>query len=244
MELRLGWLVEPDIDARARSTTSTPDGRFRFSDLEPGSYRLEVTAPGYRPELAADVRVAPGREPLLVRLEAGSTGALAVRLQRTDGSPLSRVLVTVLDASGVMVRSPLSEWNGERIFRDLPDGEYVVVWSDGPAGTGASAPIRVEAGETAAYDATLPAAAPLSLRCEPSLCAGQGLELLQVLVPAGHEITPYLAGAQVGLRFSDGGRLSLGRLTPGRYLVRASAGILRAERLLEVRGGEVVVSLE
>jgi hypothetical protein len=219
-------------------------GRFVLADLEPGRYRIEVTAEGYRPFVAADLRVAPGRAPVLVRLARGATGALAVELRRSDGSPLSRVQLSLLDAGGVMVRSLLSDWNGEKRFQDLPEGAYALVWSDTLAGTGASPPIAVVAGETARYCAVLPAAPPVRIDCAPALCAGEGVDVLQVLVPAGIEITPYLAGAQVGMRFSDGGELALGRLSPGRYLLRVGAGALRAERLLDVRGSEVVVALE
>jgi hypothetical protein len=228
----------------AAVVTADVAGDFLLADLQPGRYRLEVTAQGYRPFVANEVRVEAGREPLLVRLEPGGTGALSVRLGRDDGSPLSRVQFTLLDANGVMVRSLLSDWNGEKLFQGLAEGAYVVVWSDTLSGTGASTPIQVASGETSGYRATLPAASSVSLLCEPSLCGGEGLDRLEVLVPAGLEITSYLAGAHVGMRFSESGSLALGRLTPGRYLLRARAGGLYAERILDLRGGEVVVSLE
>lgn len=227
----------------AASAVADAEGRFDLPGQEPGTYRLEAAAPGYAPRVLEDLRVTSGAPPIVVDLEPGATGTLAVALERADGSPLARVLFTVLDAQGTMVRSLLSEWDGTKVFEDLAAGEYVVVWSDSLAGTGASPPLALTPGETTTFRSSVAPASAVVLRCDPSLCGGQGLQQLQVVAPAGVEITPYLAGIHVGMRFSEAGDLVLGRLSPGHYLLRAASGGTMIEALIEVDGGNVVVAL-
>ena len=84
--------------------------------------------------------------------------------------------------------------------------------------------------------------APVELTCDPQQCGGAAVDLIAVYSPAGIEIGPYLSGMTSGLRFSQAGEISLGRLAPGRYLVRLWVHGAKRERSLTV--GSEPVGLE
>jgi hypothetical protein len=118
---------------------------------------------------------------------------------------------------------------------DLASGDYFVVWTDPATGTGASGTVAVGDDEVSVEEVLAPGS-PLVLACPPADCAGTSVAGLAVYSSAGVNLGAYLPLVDLGLRFSDEGALPLGRLAPGRYLLRVWTAAGRSERLLDVDG--------
>lgn len=217
---------------------SDVEGRFVVGDLAPGSYHLEAAAEGYLTRTLRAIPVGEGAAPLEVVLEPGENGRLDVLLSRFDGSPVAGSILSLLDRSGQAVRSLLTDARGFRNFEGLPGGEYFVVWSDPVAGAGHSPGIRVGGPEGARWEGVLPPGGPLRLVCLLEGCAGAGVELLTVHAANGLPLGPFLSGMSAGLRFSDGGDLTLGRLSPGDYLVTLWVAGRRLELPVRMASGQ------
>lgn len=223
--------------------SSGPDGAFRVQDLESGEYTVEVEAEGFQAAVEPGVRVGPSTPPLQVALERGGGAELVIRLSRRDGSPMAGVPVTLLTEGGRMVRALLTDGSGERRYGDLTPGAYFVVWSDAHSGTGISEPILLEDGETRVWDRVTPPGGSVEVTCPPDACAGLPVDHLAVYSPTGVDIGPYLSGISPALRFSRQGRLALGRLSHGTYLLRVWAGGTSREEVLTVGAEREVVGL-
>jgi hypothetical protein len=108
------------------TTTTAPDGRFRFLALAQGLYTLTVAATTLHP-VARSVDV-PTHGDLIHDVE------VVVRVQlvgsvRTAGAgaPVPEVLTTLLDSDGHVVGSAMTDIDGEFVFDDLPAGAYTVI---------------------------------------------------------------------------------------------------------------------
>src|SRR3979411_3105566 len=65
----------------AQTTTTTGDGEFSFQDLPLGTYKVEVSASGFRPATVDNVSVTAGSTYTLpVKLAAGSAGTTVVEV--------------------------------------------------------------------------------------------------------------------------------------------------------------------
>lgn len=223
---------------------SGADGAFEASDLQTGvRYALTASAGGFVPRVLEGVETGPAAPPVEISLERGDSGSLAVRLLRPDGSPASWVPLTLLDATGRMVRAlPTDSTGGER-FDGLSAGRYALVWTDSFAGSGASEPFDVESGSERSYERTLTAGSAVTLHCALDLCGGQTIDSLSLTNSFGAEIAPYLSGVSAGMCFSRDGELPLGRLSPGRYLLRISAHGTAWSKALTIGSGEEWVGL-
>jgi 5-hydroxyisourate hydrolase-like protein (transthyretin family) len=202
------------------SRPTDSQGFFAIPDLQPGSYAVQAAAEGYATRALPGVEVTEGSAPLEISLEPGGNGGLRVRLHYPDGAPAAWVPVTLLDASGALVRSLPTNGSGEKEFEGLPSGAYRLVWSDPYAGAGASEPIQIAAGPPRLVEKTLSEGGPLEIACALERCAGRRIDALSIVAASGAELGPQLSGASPALRFSADGRASLGRLSPGRYLLR------------------------
>ncbi|RMH18849.1 MAG: carboxypeptidase regulatory-like domain-containing protein [Acidobacteria bacterium] len=226
------------------SLRTAADGTFVAGDLEPGEgYAVEAQAEGYATAVLREVTIEDGSPPLLLALERGGDGTLSVRLRRADGSAAAGSFVTVLDAGGSMVRSLPADAQGRRDFDHLPAGTYFLVWSDPVAGTGISEPLRVSAAEPVTYDVALPPGVGVDLRCVLEECAGGRLEAMAVYSADGLEIGSFLPALSTPMRFSADGRLALGRLAPGRYVVRAFVAGRAVDRVVSLAGERVTLSI-
>ena len=84
--------------AGRESRWSDPMGRFRFTDLEAGQYRLSAGVPG-EAEASMELVVAPGEDVHGVVLRAGPSRTLDVRVTDDAGSPVPGALVVAATAS-------------------------------------------------------------------------------------------------------------------------------------------------
>lgn len=219
----------------ADRTTTDGEGTFRLRELEPGVYSARVQADGYRSKRVGSLEIRDDTEPLVVALEAADVGNVHVTLRREDQSPLAGVFVSVVDDLGSTVRSLLSDATGERFYDGLSPGRYHVVWSDAGTGVGVSRPLEVQSGSTERYRKTLPRGSSVTLACAPSVCGGRTLEhLLLFSAETGVELARFLQGIAAEARFTSDGRLPLGSLSPGTYIIHVRAEGMTVERTLEV----------
>lgn len=235
--------VTAELGERVSTVRSDAEGRFAVPDLAPGVYVIEAAASGYRSAVRMGVRIAAGEpaEPVSLVLDPGEEGSLAVRLSRTDGSPAGWVQVSLLDASGGLVRALPTDAFGIRLFEDLPAGRYFVVWSDALAGTGVSREVQVAAGEAAEVTEVLGDGATLDLVCAAERCGGALVDVLALFSEQGLEISPYLQAVAPSMRFSQDGTLRLGRVSPGRFTLLLAAGGAETRRSLAVGPGSALV---
>jgi hypothetical protein len=108
------------------------------------------------------------------------------------------------------------------------------------AGAGVSQPLRLDGREPASFELVLPEGAPVQLTCDPAACGGAAVDFLGVYSAEGLELGPYLSGASAALRFSRDGGLALGRLSPGRYLLRLWLRGIKMETPFAVDGPSAV----
>src|SRR5262245_12096457 len=117
-------LFTDDRDARlVASATTEEDGRFDFSGVRPGRYRLFVTRTGYvRP--AMTITIVSGQS-VDLRLPMASTGAIYGAIFDNKGEPLGNVEVQAFKASFS---------GGQRVLRGVQSvhtndlGEYRLFW--------------------------------------------------------------------------------------------------------------------
>ena len=157
-----------------------------------------------------------------------------MRLRRADGTPVSGMSATLLDASGAMVRSLPTDASGERRFEGLPAGIYFLVWTDALAGTGVSEPVQLDGKKPATLEKVLGQGAPVELHLRSTAVWRRRRRSPGGLLPRRDRAGPYLSGMTTGLRFSQAGEISLGRLASGRYLVRLWVHGTKSERALTV----------
>jgi hypothetical protein len=126
---------------RSRLQTVTDEnGRFSFTDLEPGPYQITVLKAGYVP-LAADALptywLVAGQTLDVATVSLQKTGAIAGRILDPSGEPLVDVNVKAMKPGGTAVASAaISRTNDLGEFRvfGLPPGEYIIVASPQPFG--------------------------------------------------------------------------------------------------------------
>jgi hypothetical protein len=196
------------------------DGLFRFKDLESGRYAIDARAAGYVLPAARPVDVRYETAPLVLGLQPGDSGQIEVRLGRVDGSGVKGLPVSIFDTRGVLVRSLPTVEGGLRQFDELPSAEYIVGWSDPLAGAGCSRRVRVGPFEKPALSEVLEPGTPLVITCPHHRCSGAGIELIEVVSAEGVEMSALLSGISPALHLSKEGEVSVGRVAPGRYLVR------------------------
>jgi len=126
-----------------RTRTKT-DGRFSFSNLPPGTYRLLAARAGgaYHPAeygqhhprgRGYNFQLTEGQLLRDVKLEMAATGSISGKILAADGSPAARVQVMALEASYQsgrrllgLLQSAITDDRGEYRLFYLPPGHYFV----------------------------------------------------------------------------------------------------------------------
>lgn len=214
-----------DATGRAVADVSTgPAGSFQFNDLIEGNYALVGTSTGYVERRLEGVRVAAETAPVVLGLATGEGGAVRVSLARPDATPAVDVPVSLFGPGGRLISSLRTLIDGSVTFSNLPSGEYVAAWYDPLSGAGVSSTLRPKPYEMATVTRTLATGASLTLNCSLQRCGNAIVDLLEVESDERLEIGPLLPGVSSALRLSRDGGIALGRVTPGRYVVRLRIG--------------------
>jgi hypothetical protein len=90
-----------------RSLLCEPDGRFRFENLTPGMYRVEVSGYKNRGSAVQDLEVGMDSEVTDIKLLIGGKGNVIVRVVDPEGRPLEGAHVYAIDMDGVVHNHPL-----------------------------------------------------------------------------------------------------------------------------------------
>ncbi|SDR05615.1 MFS transporter [Actinopolyspora saharensis] len=120
-------VVLTDVRGSVVAATRTGSGGgYELSDLIGGSYALTVTADGYQP-VSTEVTISEGKQSTLdVALEAGARVSGVIRSARM-GHAVPEAQVTLLDSTGGVVASTVTDVYGTYEFTDLSHGEYTVI---------------------------------------------------------------------------------------------------------------------
>ena len=96
-------IVTATKDSEVVTTTTAADGTYTLSSLDPGTWGIVASAPGYQPNVAVDVLIVTNSTTTvptigLVGLPPGSLSGLVTRT--SDGSPLQGATVEIRDSLG------------------------------------------------------------------------------------------------------------------------------------------------
>ncbi len=231
-----------DADGRALTeVAAAADGTFHVSDLERSAYAIDARAAGYLPAAVKNVFVGKESSPVVLELERGEPGKIAVTLTRTDGTSVNGVPVTLFDARGALAKSLPTDDSGRRAFNDVSPGKYVIGWSDPLAGAGCSSSVQIDASHTPSLAVTLERGASVVLRCSYHQCSGAPISLLEVYSADGLEMSALLSGITPALRLSTDGEVSIGRLAPGHYRFRLWVADRQWEKDVTVGSSDLTV---
>ena len=211
-------------------TETDADGRFRFNDLEEGTYDLRAGGAGFfsgTAETAATVvsgvEVREGKPAPDVTIRLEEPGEVAGRVVDAGGRPAAGVTLFVRDEDGVLlarVSAVDTDANGRFVYRGLPAGD-VLVEARGDAGSAAPVSVRVRPGATTEVELRLSTSTLLRVRGVDD--AGEPTRLrLSVLDEAGREMAGLraLSGFQRRMaRGFDTATREVGPLPPGTYTV-------------------------
>lgn len=232
--------LRDSLNTVVANAVSQEDGAFVLTGFDTATrFQLEAELEGYRPRLLRGIGPEEGEKPLQVRLEPADSASLQVHLERSDGSRPARDQISLFSDGGWMLRSQILDPYGEIVFDDVAPGRYVLLWNDPLTGTG-SASVEVQPDRPTRFDRRLSPAAPLVLDCGEG-CAGEPLPGVAVFGEAGVDVTSHLPAVSPALRFPSNGRLVLGELQPGTYVVRTWLGGRHADYRVTARPGEPAV---
>lgn len=208
-------------DGLGRHLVAVPtdgEGWFEIFDLAAGRYRVEARVEGYSPAILDQLMLPRAeQEPVLLEVERRRPGRLEVRLARPSGTSLAGVPTSLFDAQGTLVRALPTRAGGRLELEDIPPGEYFVAWAEPYAGAGIAPGVEVGGSREPLVEPALGRGTSVVLECPLHDCAGRPVEMVVVHAAHGPDLTPLLSGVEPGLRFSEEGDLSLGRLAAGRY---------------------------
>ena len=141
--------------AMLAAATTDATGRYIFTDLVAGDYRLWVEGPAGEPAEVPVTVAATGKT--VQDIQFGRHSGLSGTVRTADGRPVPDARVTVLDADGAVATMTSTGEDGGYCFDTLPAGDYTVVASGYPAVT---RPVRIAPGERHTHDPVLGHAQP------------------------------------------------------------------------------------
>ncbi len=210
------------------------DGSFVLEGLPAGSATLELSG---RSGTLLRVALELPREEELTLVPPGKVPGGLLRLAFLRREEPVRGLEVVFFPEGAQQPSLARMVTGaELTLPELPTGPGVVAWYEPLSGV-ASRSVQIREGSQE-LSVSLPVGADLSLHCSAPHCAGSAVEELHLICPEGLDLAPLLSGWRANTRLDEDGRLSLGRVAPGRWRLSLRFGGHSYERTLHVTEGE------
>ncbi len=228
------------------------EGRFDLIALSPGTYRVSAggTLPfgfgggGLGRVTRGDIRLAEDQWIDDLELVVPKAGSLGLRVRGSDGAPAGGATIFVRDASGRPLE-PFSmlatDPSGQCTYDGLAPGDYSVLARTVEESSQEIGPIRVREGEATAVELDLEPGTILWILLQRR---GGGEPLtgrVRVVDEAGHEMASLLGFQDLAHLYSGAGFSTtehrLGPLPPGRYVVHAESGELRASKPVRIKGG-------
>ncbi|MFN3649991.1 MAG: carboxypeptidase regulatory-like domain-containing protein [Armatimonadota bacterium] len=145
-----------DGPQRGRSDVTGPDGAYAFTALAPGSYVLAATARGFgRVVETVNVVDAETRQDFsLTREGSFLEGGLSGRVTDPTGRGLQGVAVRVLDGPAAGAAT-VTDAEGDFSLRNLPSGDYNLLFLKGGYGDHLESGVAVALGETTYVEVVL-----------------------------------------------------------------------------------------
>ncbi|WP_037576035.1 MFS transporter [Phaeacidiphilus oryzae] len=133
------------------SSTTGPDGGYRFSALSPGAYVVTVSAPGTRP-VAHSVSVDGTAGPAEHHIRLAPAAEVSGTVRNRSGRPLADTRVSLLDATGNVLDVRTTAHDGSYAFPNLSSQDYTLVATGYPP---RATPIRLDGQASALLDLEL-----------------------------------------------------------------------------------------
>jgi protocatechuate 3,4-dioxygenase beta subunit len=197
-------VVQVNGDRRAETARAGADGSFSFADLEPGTYHVSASAPGFRPSVSAEIELAArATERVEMRLEPGGSPVVG-RVVDISGGPIAGAFARLTPIAGIL--EPVSKRSFAAITGD--DGTFELSAEDGVYLLEASHPDYVPNTERVEVRGA-------SREIEIALIPGGVIEGVVIDAASGEPV----GGARVGYRRSE-----LTRIGGGPAIARQGSG--------------------
>lgn len=210
--------------------TSSNDGKFVLTGLEPGRYRVRITPNmgGYALKVTSTFDLATGEGKDLGRIQLAAGGGISGKVTDEAGSPLEGVGVSLEDGRGEKVflfSFSSTGSNGRYTIEGIEIGTYTVVFDKkGYAPAKKAATLSASGG--AVLDVVMSQGGAIAVTVEDEAGKPLGSARLELTDEAGRRIEKTLTivnlfDADVS-RTNEAGAARIPDLSPGTYLVKAS----------------------
>ncbi|MEI2325688.1 carboxypeptidase regulatory-like domain-containing protein [Priestia megaterium] len=193
-----------------RTILSNSDGTFNALDLSPGTYLVNVTAPGFASNTVSAIVRANEQTLTTIRLGTLPATLIGEVINAESGEGIAGSLIIVTRSNGVVIGTAISGENGNFSISNLPAGSFIVTAQNQKFGT-FSTGVTLVAGDTTT---TL-----LSLSPNPGRLLGQVTNesttvpipgaIIQIFDENRSFVTSVVTDAQ--------GTFTVSNLSPGQY---------------------------
>ena len=153
-------LVDPTSKALVKTAFSSSAAAFSFSNLLPGTYRVEPELEGYVFQPAtASVTAVNGSVESVSFTAVEDVGTVTINVADAGGSPIPNISVRAISENGETNRSRTTSESGETVFR-LPGGQtyYFSASAEGLIPDGSGKSVAVSAGSSSSVSFTMTSA--------------------------------------------------------------------------------------
>ncbi|MGM7702003.1 carboxypeptidase regulatory-like domain-containing protein [Pseudalkalibacillus sp. Hm43] len=200
-----------DFNGNVVTTTFTDlNGQYEVNNLMPATYGIQASAPDFQTN-SATVTLQPGETSVTNVTLTPEPGSIIGTITDTSGNPLSNVLIRIVDDTGFLVGTVLTDSNGDYVFDGLAPGNYTVTAiAEGfqSSSTGAI----VQSNETTVVNQSL-VSNPGSI--SGSVTPVEDGTIITLSTSEGIPISSTIANSNGDFQFNN--------LQPGQYIVTATA---------------------
>jgi hypothetical protein len=194
---------------------------------------LAISAQGYQPA-EEQLTEPPGIPHTVALMPLPPARSLRARVITTSGEPLPNALVELISANPAAVpRVVMTDARGNVTFSDVPSGSLqLIAHADGFV----TSPMRVEKELTS--DLVFSLSRGYRVIASVELPATAGPQLVRVVNDGNASMDSFLDG-ESDRRIEPHGRLSLGALAPGDYVIELHGGGERRQQRIRIVDGDV-----